>query len=70
MLKDLMSDILEQPYNIDFLRRNITLSNIKKSPYYKGADLWDKLLKTTIECDIFEFKTSLKILSKYPCSPR
>ena len=45
----------------DSLLRDIIWSSITNNPYYKGAELWDNLAMSTIECDnIFDLQVALR----------
>ena len=44
-----------------FYTERCNSTKYRNSPYYRGSNLWDLLLKSTIECDsLFEFKRTMK----------
>ena len=52
ILKTLHSHLILFLYHDkDSLLRDIIWSSMKNNPYYKGAELWDNLAMSTIECD-------------------
>ena len=62
ILKTLHSHLILFLYHDkDSLLRDIIRSSMKNNPYYKGAELWDNLAMSTIECDdIFDLQVALR----------
>ena len=53
-----------------FITERCQTAKYRNSPYYRGAVMWDLLLKTTTECNtLFDFKMTLNRLKLIPIKP-